>query len=71
MSVYTLKQYNRPSYPGRTVGVLTYEWSFEATDLNAAVKAAKEEYLEGFQPPNDFAVMLDENGKVVWEDVRA
>ena len=68
---YTLKQYNRPNYPQSTVGRMTNEWSFEAVDLNSAVKVALTDLLKDFQPPADFAVLRDDAGQIVWEDVRA
>jgi hypothetical protein len=71
MPRYTLKQYSRPNYPRNTVGRMAHEWSFEAADLNSEIGVALTDILTDFHPPADFAVMRDDAGQIVWEDVRA
>jgi hypothetical protein len=71
MPSYVLKQYNRPNYPTRSVGVMVHDWSFEAPDLEAAIKLAKDNLLTDYHPPEDFAVLWDDTGERVWDEVRS
>jgi hypothetical protein len=39
------------------------DWSFEAPDMEAAIKLAKDNLLTDYHPPEDIAVLWDDAGK--------
>ena len=66
MALYVLKQYHR-GLPGISAGVMVAEWAIEAADLNEAQATARK-ILNDYQPPRDFVVLWDADGKTVWQE---
>ena len=67
MARYNLKQYNRRTSTS-TVGTLVAEWALEAADTRAAITASEIQLKEsGFRLPEDFAILRDELGGLVWD----
>jgi hypothetical protein len=65
MKVFILKQFHR-YMSGIAVGKLVSEWAIDAPDLSTAIFVGEERLLTDFKPPDDFAVLFDEDGKVAW-----
>jgi hypothetical protein len=65
MATFILKQYHR-FMPGIGVGKHVAEWAVEAPDLPTALFVSEERLLTEFNPPDDFALLWDEGGKLVW-----
>jgi hypothetical protein len=68
MAKFILTQFRRFNR-NLTVGTRIYDWAIDADTLTDAIRIARSELLTDYQPPADFAVLRDDSGKMVWDEV--
>lgn len=68
MPIYALKHY-RPeeANSGDRVWLLEREVAFDAPEDGDAIMIAKKWRLTGFEPLRDLAILIDPDGKRIWE----
>ena len=65
MPYYNLKLYRRLE-PGNTLLTILGDWIVSAKDDETA-KTEANKVLTDFKPDDDYAMLLNDNGKMVWE----